>query len=327
MRIEIWADVVCPWAYIGKRRLEAALAGWDGEPVDVVWRPFRIDPMAPRKAEPLAEWQIDPLADEALSACTPDGLSPVENATRVSRIAADAGLGTPFGAVWRADSGPAHRLIALAHERGGAALQDAVVEEALKAHFVTARDISDPDVLAEAARAAGFADGGDLLASGAGTDRVREDLLRGKAIGVRSSPTLVAGKRALAGAQSPEAMTAFLRDAADTPPERELPQEVERLRLAESLLDKRDPLGALTLLRPLLADHGTEWSVRVLAARAYYHSAQLERARTELESLTAHSPDDAYLRLLLGRTLERQGRPEDAAPHLRLAAAMRQDEE
>ncbi|MFF2375318.1 DsbA family protein [Streptomyces xiamenensis] len=326
MRIEIWADVVCPWAYIGKRRLEAALAAWDGEPVEVVWQPYRIDPMAPAKAEPLAEWQIDPLVDDALNACGPEGTTWAENRTRVSQIAADEGLGTPFGAMWRADSGPAHRLIALAYEEGGADLQNAVVEEVLKAHFVDARDISDPAVLERVARTAGFGHGGALLAAGGGTQQVKEALLRGKAIGVRTSPTLVAGTLALAGAQHPDAMAAFLRDAAQAPPVRELPEEVRRLRQAESLLDKSDPLGALTLLRPLLAEHGTDRAVQVLAARAYYHSAQLERARVVLERLTRDTPDDAYLRLLLGRTLERQGRDADAAPHLRLAAAMRPDE-
>ena len=62
-------------------------------------------------------------------------------------------------------------------------------------------------------------------------------------------------------------------------PRRELPAEVERLRLAEALLDKGDPLGCLTLLGALLAEHPEERSVRMLAARAHYHSAQLSRAR------------------------------------------------
>ncbi|OSP35790.1 hypothetical protein B7767_36755 [Streptomyces sp. 13-12-16] len=105
-------------------------------------------------------------------------------------------------------------------------------------------------------------------------------------------------------------------------PRRELPAEVERLRLAEALLDKGDPLGCLTLLGALMEEHPEERSVRMLAARAHYHSAQLSRARDGLERLVAENPDDAYARLLLGRTLERRGEGEEAARHLRIAAAM-----
>ncbi|WP_405676963.1 DsbA family protein [Streptomyces sp. NBC_01511] len=52
MRIEIWADVVCAWAFIGKRRLEKALAGPAGTGAEVVWRPFRIDPTRPTRRFP-----------------------------------------------------------------------------------------------------------------------------------------------------------------------------------------------------------------------------------------------------------------------------------
>lgn len=320
MRVEIWADVVCAWAYIGKRRLAKALTGWDGPPVEVVWRPFRIDPAAPTPGTPIAELYRDPLVDEALRACNP-GLSPAQNRIRVSEIAAAEGLGPPWGAAWRASSQHAHRLIALAEQHGGAELQDAVVERVLRAHFIDGADISDLAVLADVARQAGFADGPRLLDTGAGEDLVRERLLTGKAIGVRTSPSIVLGRRALAGAQSPEAIREFLAAGAVDPALRP-PAEVERLRHAESLLDQGDPLGALTLLRPLLVEYGTDRGVRTLAARAYYASAQLNRARAALEQLVAEAPDDSYARHLLGRTLRRQGAHAEAAVQLRLAAAM-----
>ncbi|MFI7443449.1 DsbA family protein [Nonomuraea indica] len=320
MRVEIWADVVCPWAYIGKRRLQKALAGWEGEPVEVVWRPYRIDPTAPAPGEPLAGVLRDPQVDEALRACNPD-LTPADNRTLVERIAAAEGLGPPWGAAWRASTHDAHRLIALAYERGGAALQDAVAEGVLRAHFVEALDLSRPEVLGRVAAGAGFAEGADLLATGAGDEHVRESLLVGKAMGVRTSPTLVVAGHALAGAQPPEVIREFLEEAGATAVRR-LPAEVERLRHVESLLDQRDPLGALTLLRPLLGEHGDDRGVRMLAARAYYASAQLGRAAATLERLVAESPDDSYARHLLGRTLQRQGRHEEAVPHLAMASAM-----
>ncbi|TYB60263.1 tetratricopeptide repeat protein [Nonomuraea sp. PA05] len=328
MRVEIWADVVCGWAHIGKRRMEKALASWSGEPVEVVWRPYQIDPSAPVRAVPMSEMLRDPVADEALRACAP-GLSPAENRARVAEVAAAEGLGEQWGSGWRAGTLEAHRLIALAYEKGGAELQERVVERILHAHFVDVQDISDLAVLTSIAAGTGLAEeagytGEPALETLPGAEQVRELLLVGKAKGVRTSPTIVANGLALEGAQPPETLRAFLEDAARHTP-RQLPAEVERLRHAESLLGQRDPLGALTLLRPLMAAHGDDRGVRLLAARAYFASAQLNRARTTLESLVAESPDDSYARHLLGRTLQRQGRPEEAASHLTLAAVMTPD--
>ncbi|WP_344862775.1 tetratricopeptide repeat protein [Planomonospora alba] len=214
---------------------------------------------------PMEDLLRDPRADEVLRACAP-GLSPRENRARIAEIAAAEGLGPRWGAAWRAGSRDAHRLAALAYERGGSALQDAVVEGVLRAYFIDALDISDPRVLERAADGAGFPGAAEALAGGA--------------------------------------------------------EEVERFRHAESLLDRRDPLGALTLLRPLLDEHGEDRGIRLLAARAYYASAQLGRAAAALEPLVAEAPDDSYARHLLGRTLQRQGKAEAAAPHLAIAAAM-----
>ncbi|MGX2997136.1 DsbA family protein [Streptomyces sp. JNUCC 64] len=315
MRIEIWADVVCAWAYIGKRRLERAVAGRDD--VEVVWRPFRIDPSAPATALPMDEAMRDPLMDEALRACAP-GLSPDENRVRISEVAASEGLGPWRGASWRVSSHDAHRLLALAHERAAPGTQDAVAEGLMHAYFVEGRDIGDRAVLNAVARAAGFPEGADLLAGDAGELLVRELLLEGKARKVRTSPSFVVGDQALAGAQSAGTIRDFL---AGVRPRPGVPAEVSRLRWAESLLEERDPLGALTLLRPLLAGFAEDPGVRVLAARAYFGSAQLDRARSVLEPLVAERPDDFYLRLLYGRTLERLGLDERARPHLRLAVA------
>ncbi|MFF5211668.1 DsbA family protein [Streptosporangium sp. NPDC000396] len=314
-RIEVWADMVCAWAYIGKRRLEKAGLGED---VEIVWRPFQIDPMAPSPAEPLYEALRDPVADGALQACHPD-LTPAENRVRVSLVAAEEGLGPPWGAVWRPNTFDAHRVIALAYERGGPALQDAVVERILRAHFVEASDIGDRDTLVALATEAGLNGMAEALDAGQGASEVRAQLLRGKAIGVATSPTFVAGGTAVKGAQPPEVLQDLVRQAA---PERELPEEVRLLRHAESLLEARDPLGALRILEPLLADHGDDPAVRLLAARAYFGSAQLGRARQTLESMVEHSPGDHYARFLLGRTLERSNRHAEALPHLRLAAVM-----
>ncbi|MEU9760828.1 DsbA family protein [Streptomyces sp. NPDC047987] len=320
MRIEIWADMVCPWAYIGKRRLEKALASpaLADASAEVVWRPFRIDPTAPDRAVPLEETWRDPLVDATLRQCAP-GLSSAENRIRVSQIAADEGLGPQWGAAWHASSHDAHRLLHLAGERGSAALQNEVAEQVLKAHFIDGDDISDRRRLGAAAVRSGFAEGAELLDTDAGDREVRELLLIGKARGITTSPTIVVGDRALAGAQPPEAIADFLA-AGDFG--RKVPQEVQRLRWAESLLDQRQPLGALTLLKPLLDDYSDDLNVRRIAARGYFHSAQLTRARDILEQLINDAPDDSYARLMLGRTLQRLGDEGQASSHLKMAVAM-----
>ncbi|MEU6483316.1 DsbA family protein [Streptomyces sp. NPDC046887] len=297
---------------------------------EVVWRPFRIDPAAPHPAIPAEEAWADPLVDAALARCAP-GLTPAENRVRVSRIAAAEGLSPWRGAAWRTDSHHAHRLMHLAYEHGGAPLQNALAEQVMDACFRRGADIGDPARLKEIATGCGFAEGAALLDTDAGDRKVRELLLIGKARAVRTSPTLVVGDRALAGAQPPEVVAEFLTASAASAGSaagsggdraRAVPPEVRRLRWVESLLDQSDPLGALTLLAPLLDAHGEDPNVLRLAARGYFHSAQLSRARAVLDVLVARTPDDSYARLMLGSTLRRLGRDDEAARQLKTAAAM-----
>jgi Flp pilus assembly protein TadD len=96
----------------------------------------------------------------------------------------------------------------------------------------------------------------------------------------------------------------------------------DRWERATYLFDAGDHVGAARLLAGLAADEPDAVAVRMLLARAYYHSAQLGRAESELRELLERTPSDGYARLLLGRTLQRRSRHDDAAPHLRLAAAL-----
>jgi len=88
-----------------------------------------------------------------------------------------------------------------------------------------------------------------------------------------------------------------------------------------------DPLGAARLLEPIVTAEPGHSGVRLLLARAYFQSAQLSRAAEQLRLLIERDPADHYAHFVLGRTLERLGRPADALPHLRLAAAMHDSEE
>jgi predicted Zn-dependent protease len=95
----------------------------------------------------------------------------------------------------------------------------------------------------------------------------------------------------------------------------------EKWERAQLLFESRDYLGAAPLLLAILAEAPRETGVRLLLARSYYHSAQLRRAEEQLRQIVDRDPTDHYAHLMLGRTLQRQGRHDDATPWLRMAAA------
>lgn len=86
--------------------------------------------------------------------------------------------------------------------------------------------------------------------------------------------------------------------------------------------DAGDPIEAAKILSTVLHEEPGNAEVRLWLARAYFASAQLNRAEQHLRTLVDRDPSDHYACHLLGRTLERQNRPKDALPFLRLAAAM-----
>jgi Tfp pilus assembly protein PilF len=100
--------------------------------------------------------------------------------------------------------------------------------------------------------------------------------------------------------------------------------EYERARV---YFEMGDPARAARLLEPVAAAEPRSVSVRMLLARAYYHSAQLRRAESEFRAVAELDPVEDYALFALGRVLERQSRPDEALPYFRMAAAMRPDPE
>jgi hypothetical protein len=94
---------------------------------------------------------------------------------------------------------------------------------------------------------------------------------------------------------------------------------------AQLLFDAKDYTAAADLLTTVVAEHPRQTGPRLLLARAYFHSARLRRAEEQLRVLVEQDPVDHYAHLMLGRTLQRQSRHEEAAPWLRLAAAFTGD--
>ncbi|NEB03407.1 tetratricopeptide repeat protein [Streptomyces sp. SID13726] len=96
---------------------------------------------------------------------------------------------------------------------------------------------------------------------------------------------------------------------------------VERWERAQLLFEARDYSGAAKLLDAVVEEAPEQTGPRLLLARAYYHSAQLRRAEEQLRVIVERDPVEHYAHLMLGRTLQRQGRQADAEPWLRMAGA------
>ncbi|MHC3467936.1 tetratricopeptide repeat protein [Streptomyces sp. 7R007] len=96
---------------------------------------------------------------------------------------------------------------------------------------------------------------------------------------------------------------------------------LERWERARLLFEARDYIGAARLLTAVVEEAPEQTGPRLLLARAYYHSAQLRRAEEQLRRIVERDPVEHYAHLMLGRTLQRQGRGAEAEPWLRMAAA------
>jgi len=207
MRVEIWSDVICPWCFIGKRRFERALEGFDhADEVDVVWRSYELDPRAPRQRE----------GDPAVRIARKYGLSidqAVAAQDRITRLAAAEGLEYHLDRAAGGNTFDAHRLIHFAQDRG---LGDAMKERLLRAHLVEARPIGDPATLAALAGEVGV-DRGDaesLLAGDELADAVRADEQRAVELEVTGVPFfLFDGRMPIGGAQDPELFLRVLQRA------------------------------------------------------------------------------------------------------------------
>lgn len=215
MRIEIWSDVVCPWCYIGKRRLETALADFGhADEVEIVWRSYQLDPSAPKDEVVTTV--------EALGAKFPGGPEQVtEMLARTRGIAAEEGLTFGEHSV-HANTVDAHRVLHLALEVGGPALQGALKEALLHAHFVDNRNVGDAEVLTDVAVSTGLpADRvAAVLAGDEYADAVTTDVAQARAYGATGVPFFVVdGKYGVAGAQASEVFSQVLEQAwADSHP-------------------------------------------------------------------------------------------------------------
>jgi predicted DsbA family dithiol-disulfide isomerase len=210
VKIEIWSDVVCPWCYIGKRRIENALAEFGhADEVVVHWRSYQLDPGAP--TEP-TEGTTAMLARKYGQSA--DGAKQMQE--RVAAVAAEEGLDYRLPETLHLNTVDAHRLIHLAHEQGGNDLQGRVKEALLAAYFTEARNVADHAVLREVAVAAGLDASrvDEVLGSREFEDAVHADAEQAQAYGATGVPFFVIDQKyGVSGAQPTEVFTQVLERA------------------------------------------------------------------------------------------------------------------
>jgi predicted DsbA family dithiol-disulfide isomerase len=198
MKIEIWSDVVCPFCYIGKRHLEAALESFaHRDEVEIIWRSFELDPGAERDQSGTV---VDRLARKyGTSQAQAEAML-----TNVTARAAAVGLAYNLRESVPTNTFDAHRAIHLAASHG---LQDEAEEKLMDAYFTKAAHVGDPETLVKLMSEIGIPEGKTraVLAGDTHGDAVRADEQEAQALGIEGVPFFVFNRKyAISGAQPVE---------------------------------------------------------------------------------------------------------------------------
>lgn len=216
MLLEIWSDVACPFCFIGKRNMEAALEQFEhADEVEIRWRSFQLAPDAPRD---VPGTQLEHLAQKY--GRTLEEAAQMQE--RVVRMGAESGLELAPDRVRLTNTFDAHRLLQLAHAAGR---QDELKERLLQAYHADGEHLGDPATLTRLAVDAGL-DEAQVTATLEGDDfapEVHRDVEQAVDFGLQGVPAFVLDRRmGLTGAQPPEVLLQGLRKAYEagtaTPP-------------------------------------------------------------------------------------------------------------
>ena len=205
LTVDVISDVICPWCFIGKRRLEKAIAALDGHnEVRVRWHPFQLNPTMPMEGISRKEYRIGKFGSWERSH---------ELDAKLIAVGETEGIPFAFDRIERTpNTVDAHRLIGLADQHG---CQDAVMEGLFRAYFTEGRDISDRqtllDVVVEAGLERQLAEG--LLNSYDGMNAIQEAGELSLRHGVSGVPFFIINEKfTLSGAQPPETfLEAFIQ--------------------------------------------------------------------------------------------------------------------
>ncbi|TNE33384.1 MAG: DsbA family oxidoreductase [Alphaproteobacteria bacterium] len=208
MKIDIVSDTVCPWCFIGKRKLEKALAERPDLDVEISWHPFQLHPDMPREGADRREFT-------AMKFGSKDRAKAIYDNIRAAGETVD--IPFQFEKIERSPNTlDSHRLIRWSWSAG---CQDALVEILFRRFFIDGEDIGSRDVLIAAAAEAGMDTEivADLLEKEADSKEVSAEDLHAREIGISGVPVFILdNKYALSGAQDPAAfLAAFEKIAAE----------------------------------------------------------------------------------------------------------------
>lgn len=221
LSVDVISDVVCPWCFIGMKRLDAAIAQLDGVAVAVRWRPYQLDPTIPPEGMPRRDYMMAKFGSEERLA---------QMAGQITQLGEVEGIRFNFEAMEiAANTLDAHRVIRWAGSpKAPEGAQSRLVRRLFEMNFEEARDIGDKSVLAEAAGEAGL-DAGlieALLSSPADRDAVRAEIDTAAQMGIRGVPCfLLEGKYAVMGAQDADTLADAMRQVAAAKARGELGEE------------------------------------------------------------------------------------------------------
>jgi len=207
MRIDIYSDIVCPWCYVGKRRLERALTSV-GSDIHVIWRPFQLNPTMPSDG-----------MDRTTYLKAKFGSLEAFGRMEEQLLAAGTDEQIPF-AFEKIQLTPntfaAHRLVWHAAQQGK---QDGVVENLFRAYFLEGNNIGDLKILTHVAAEAGLdrTETESFLASDKGAAEVKGEEAVGRRLGIRGVPYFILnGTISISGAQPPDIFVSALQQAEAT---------------------------------------------------------------------------------------------------------------
>ena len=201
LEIDVVSDVVCPWCYLGKRKLDAAMKQVEAFAYDVRWRPFQLDPTIPPEGIARSEYMSRKFGPEKIAAIH----------ARLEEAGQEEGLAFAFDKITRSPNTlDAHRLIRWAQSSGK---QSEIVERLFSLYFVEGQDIGDRQVLIELARQTGL--DADLVArlfvEGVDIIPVQEEISTAARMGISGVPFFIfAGKYAVSGAQPVDALVGVI---------------------------------------------------------------------------------------------------------------------
>lgn len=216
--VDVVSDVVCPWCYLGQKRLDRAMAATPGVDVAVNWRPYQLDPTIPAGGVDRQQYMLAKFGDPARIA---------QIHQRLIDLGAAEGIDFAFEAIKVAPNTlDAHRVIRWAGAAGDG-VQDRLVRRLFGLNFEEGANIGDAEVLADAAAEAGMDDAvvRTLLPSGADVDAVKAEIATASRMGISGVPCfLLEGRYAVMGAQDADVLADAIRRVAEAKAKGELGQ-------------------------------------------------------------------------------------------------------